>query len=74
MSEEITYVRDGYEGNAMLIVEKRGGLSKHIWHGYYDGGNIVKMYPIRPWGTMWDGRTRKPMKLSIFEIKRGGES
>ncbi len=72
MSEQVTYVRDGtYERNAMVIIEKRDGVSKHIWHGYYDGGNIVKMYPNRPWGTMWDGRTRKPMTLSIFEIKRG---
>lgn len=72
MPEQVTYVRDGtFEGNAMLIIEKRDGVSKHIWHGYYDGGNLVKMYPNRPWGTMWDGRTRKPMTLSIFEIKRG---
>ena len=70
MNDGTTYVRDGYEGQAMLIIEKRGGVSKHIWHGYFDGGTLIKMYPIRPWGTMWDGKTRKPMKLSIYEIKR----
>ena len=72
MPDQVTYVRDGtYEGNAMIIIEKRNGIRKHIWHGYGDGGNLVKMYPNRPWGTVWDGITRKPMTLSIFEIKRG---
>ena len=71
MGDNVTYVRDGtYEGYAMIIIEKRNGIRKHIWHGYGDGGNLIKMYPHRPWGTMWDGVTRKPMTLSIFEIKR----
>ena len=71
MEDKVTYVRDGtYEGNAMIIIEKRNGIRKHIWHGYGDGGNLIKMYPHRPWGTIWDGVTRKPMTLSIFEIKR----
>lgn len=70
MSEQVTFVRDGtYEGKAMLIIEKRDGISKHIWHGYYDGGTLVKMYPVRPWGGVWDKIKRKPMMLSIFEVK-----
>lgn len=73
MNDVVTYIWDGtYEGKAMTILERRNGVSKHIWLGYFDGGNIIKLYPSRPWGTsMWDGRQRKPMTLSVFEIKRG---
>lgn len=70
MDEAVKYVWDGtFEGRARVIIEKRGGAWRYIWHGYFDGGNLIKIYPVRPWGGVWDKIKRKPMMLSIFEVK-----
>lgn len=69
--DEVSYVRDGsYEGSAMVVLEKRGGAYRYVWRGYFDGGNLVRLYPVRPYGGLWDGRRREPTALSVFEIKR----
>ncbi len=65
----VEYVRDGYNEGAMRIIEKRDGKPIHIWHGYYNGGNHVNLYPKHPY-MRWDGRERRPMVLSVFEIKK----
>ena len=71
MKEKVTYVRDGsYEKNAMLIIEKRNGVSCYCWHGYFDGGTLIRMYPVRPYGNRYDKGKRRAMTLSIFEVKR----
>lgn len=68
--EDVKYVWDGtFEGRARVIIEKRGGAWRYIWHGYFDGGNVIKIYPVRPWAGVWDKIKRKPMMLSIFEVK-----
>ena len=66
-----TYLRVGYEEGAMRIIEYRDGVPVHVWRGYYDGGNHVRMRPAHPWNGVWDGRERKPTVMSVFEIKRG---
>jgi hypothetical protein len=70
MNDGTTYVRDGYEDGAMRIIEKRGGKPVHVWRGYFNGGNHVNMRPAHPWNGVWDGRERRQMILSVFEIKR----
>lgn len=71
MASEVVFVRDGtYEGEAMVVLEKRDGKYAYVWHGYFDGGNLLKLYPKRPWGGLYDGRVRKPMVRSIYEIGR----
>lgn len=65
----VEYIRDGWEEGAQKIVEYREGKPVHVWRGYYNGGNHVNIYPAHPWQGVWDGRTRKPMILSVFEIK-----
>lgn len=69
--EVVKYVWDGtFEGRARVIIEKRGGKWTHIWHGYWNGGNTIKLYPVRPWAGVWDKNRRQPMNLSIFDVKR----
>lgn len=71
MPATVKYVWDGtFEGRARVIIEKRDGKWTYIWHGYFDGGTIIKLYPVRPWGGVWDKVKRKPMSLSVFEVKR----
>ena len=67
----VEYVHVGWEEGAMKIIENRGGKPVHVWRGYFDGGNHVKMRPAHPWQGVWDGRERAPMILSVWEIKRG---
>lgn len=68
---EVSFVRDGtYEGSAMVVLEKRGGAYRYVWRGYFDGGSLVRLYPVRPYGGSWDGIRREPTQLSVFEIKR----
>lgn len=69
MAEAIRYVRDGYEEGAMRVVEYRDGTPVHVWSGYFNGGNHVRLYPRHPWQGVWDGRERAPMILSVWEIK-----
>lgn len=71
MPETVKYVWDGtFEGSARVIIEKRDGKWRYIWHGYYSGGNVIKLYPVRPWAGIWDKVKRRPMSLSIFDVKR----
>ena len=77
MDDNVTYVNSGdYEGNAMKILECRNGRFEYIWHGYYDGGTLVRLYPNRAFGAYSyarDGIKRRAMTLSIFEIKKRGD-
>lgn len=71
MPENVRYVWDGtFERNARVIIEKRDGKWRYVWYGYYNGGNTIKLYPIRPWAGEYDKIKRKPMVRSIFEVKR----
>jgi hypothetical protein len=47
-----------------------GLLGNSTFYGYFDGGTLIKLYPVRPWGGVWDKVKRKPMSLSVFEVKR----
>lgn len=67
----VEYVRNGWEEGAMRIIEKREGKPVHVWRGYFNGGNHVRLRPAHPWQGVWDGRDRQPIILSVFEIKRG---
>ena len=71
MPENVRYVWDGtYEGQARVIIEKRDGKYAYVWHGFWNGGNSIKLYPSRPWAGVWDKIKRQPITLSIFEVKR----
>lgn len=71
MPETVKFVWDGtFEGRARVIIEKRNGKWRYIWHGYYSGGNVIKLYPVRPWAGIWDKVKRQPRSLSIFDVKR----
>ena len=54
----------------MRLIERRNGVPVHIWFGYFNGGNHVRIYPKHPYHK-WDGIERKPTILSVFEIKKG---
>lgn len=66
----VEFIRDGYQDGAMRLIETRDGVPTHIWFGYFNGGNHVKIYPKHPYHK-WDGLQRKPSVLSVFEIKKG---
>ena len=66
----VEFIRDGYQDGAMRLIEKRDGVPVHVWHGYYNGGNHVKIYPKHPY-LQWDKIERRPTVLSVFEIKKG---
>ena len=59
-----------YEGGALKVLERRGGRAVYIWRGFFDGGNLVRIYPDRPIGASRDGIKREAKKLSIWEIER----
>lgn len=59
-----------YEGNALKVMERRDGRAVYIWRGFFDGGNLVRIYPDRPIGASRDGIKREAKKLSIWEIER----
>ena len=65
----VRYVRDRYENGAWIIIEYRDGKPVHVWRGHYNGGNHMKLFPAHGWEGVWDGRDRKPILLSIWEIK-----
>ena len=66
----VVFVRDGtYEGDARVVLEKRNGKYVYVWHGFYNGGNVIKIYPKRPYGGVWDNIKREPKIMSIFEVR-----
>lgn len=70
-AETVTFETYGeYEGNALKVLERRGDRVVYIWRGFFDGGNLVRIYPDRPIGASRDGIKRDAKKLSIWEIKR----
>ena len=52
------------------MLERRGDRVVYIWRGFFDGGNLVRIYPDRPIGASRDGIKREAKKLSIWEIER----
>lgn len=72
-NDKVTYYNEGYIGTDMEILEIRvneKGMSKFLWRGLYNGGNHIKLIPMKPVHGFYDNIKRRTKILSLYEIER----